>query len=438
MERGVATQHEFHRSQERLRVFDELAPLRMLASDKLTYGSIRPETWRQIQNEELTFLAEGLDAPLQSRFTLRLCDSELVDERGKPLAEVLEKGVRASEQAACADSRLWFMTQRAVHDYHEGQLIESLMEPDSQCNTIASWSPFPVEAFGQYGAALLESQGYQPKRALGFLRVYTKVSDTELVVTSLSVDNSDLTVFRTMAAQFGVSIPPDELSDNYQAYRYMGQLSEHDQRSLPSQLLGAYDAAMSSLYAGVYRAGRPYRFEQNAWEFVTAQTDLLHFYCTELEALSTMPYSSEMMRREKRRLTYGYWAAVKARFINKQNMPRAYESSIVMMQHLEQEVAGAFARAALRHEVLIGCGGGIGFSADILDVDPENALASIMGDKKEDWVWKDGKCRIDNCPTRPHTTKVGPCEVCHGCQEIYDKGKDPKIEYSRQAAAQYN
>ena len=49
--------------------------------------------------------------------------------------------------------------------------------------------------------------------------------------------------------------------------------------------------------------------------------------------------------------------------------------------------------------------------------------------KPEEWVWTSGKCVVENCPTKPSKTTVGPCSVCVGCQSIYDSGKDPKQLY---------
>jgi hypothetical protein len=51
------------------------------------------------------------------------------------------------------------------------------------------------------------------------------------------------------------------------------------------------------------------------------------------------------------------------------------------------------------------------------------------GEDKSSWTWKPGICRVEKCPTRPGKTEVGPCEVCRGCQRIFDEGKDPGQVY---------
>lgn len=62
-----------------------------------------------------------------------------------------------------------------------------------------------------------------------------------------------------------------------------------------------------------------------------------------------------------------------------------------------------------------------------------SALSQIFNlpgwQSREEWQWKTGKCVVDNCPTRPSKTTIGPCSVCVGCQSIFDTGKNPKQVY---------
>jgi len=299
---------------EGLRIFDELASVRMAQADVRQYGHIQYDTLRQIYNEELTYVAEGLNAPLRTTFTLEHTSDGLVDERGTQLLTSLARGRRAAEEAAYGDSRLWFNLQRTIHDYHEGQLLESMMLGETSFNTLASWSPMPEEAYVQLGLAKLESLGYQPKRLLGFIRIYQKISDTELKVVSLSVDNSDLMAFRMMAEQLGVQIPETEISDNYSAYRFTAHLSDHDQAQLPAALIRYYDKSMSQIYGGDFSAGRRASNEQESWSFIAAQKDLVEYYFAQLEILASQAVDAESLRRLKRELTYGFWAALKDRY----------------------------------------------------------------------------------------------------------------------------
>lgn len=90
--------------------------------------------------------------------------------------------------------------------------------------------------------------------------------------------------------------------------------------------------------------------------------------------------------------------------------------------------------AAVGHEVAVttACGGGSGGEDANTSTDKgleksERAadLTGIELNEKSTWKWKNGICRVEACPTRPGKTKIGPCDVCSRCQNIFDKGIDP-------------
>ncbi len=49
--------------------------------------------------------------------------------------------------------------------------------------------------------------------------------------------------------------------------------------------------------------------------------------------------------------------------------------------------------------------------------------------ERKNWRWSKGLCVVKECPTRPSKTEIGPCSVCRKCQNIFDKGKNPKNVY---------
>jgi hypothetical protein len=432
------------RSAEQLKIFDELASIRMLRQDIEQFGRVTAETWQQVHNEELTFVAESINAPLSTTFQLENGESGLVDERGVRLQEALARGLQAAEEAAYGDSRYWFNVRRAVHEYEEGQAVQRMMNDAYGANTIISFSPFPEEAYRQYGPKPLKSIGFQPERKLGFIRVYNKKSDQELEVISLSVDNSDLEAFRATAAQFGKQIPEDMTSDDYLAERIELALDLAEQSHVSNTARTLYDSSMSALYGGEFSAGRPHRNERDAWAFIASQKDLVSHYMNELEMLARQKKKVDV--RTKNTLTFGFWAALKERYsasTDAENGSSCEYLNLGQIQSLNMEISRAYNRAASRHEQMVACGGSIGVSSNFAELSPENAMSSIMGDssgeKAESWVWKSGICKVDNCPSRPSNTKVGPCSVCKTCQHIFDKGKDPANEYKlRRKNFKYN
>lgn len=69
-----------------------------------------------------------------------------------------------------------------------------------------------------------------------------------------------------------------------------------------------------------------------------------------------------------------------------------------------------------------------------LGVQP-SALEQLIKLGLENWPWTRGVCRVDQCPTRPSKTDVGPCSVCRGCQNHFDNGKNPATVYRRMKKA---
>lgn len=54
---------------------------------------------------------------------------------------------------------------------------------------------------------------------------------------------------------------------------------------------------------------------------------------------------------------------------------------------------------------------------------PVNSFGQLLEKGQESWQWKNGRCRVPNCPS-PKPTKIGPCSVCRNCQHQSDKGAD--------------
>jgi len=50
-------------------------------------------------------------------------------------------------------------------------------------------------------------------------------------------------------------------------------------------------------------------------------------------------------------------------------------------------------------------------------------------DERKKWKWEKGVCIVQECPSRPTKTEVGPCSVCRKCQTVFDNGENPKSVY---------
>jgi hypothetical protein len=380
------------------------------------YGRILPETRYRVFDEEMTFIAEGINRPLTTEFVLQEFEGQLVYfDRGewRPYIGTLIKGLEVANLEVNQDPRKKFLADRAAEDLRNGYAFMRLKPGES----MAWYSPYPEQEEKQYGARFINEQGFQPRRKMGFLYHAQKLESGELVLTSQSVDGSDEDAFQEALKN----------TENITTMR------------------NAYDAAMSYKYHARFYAGRRQgeNLEENVWSTMQKHKDLFEYYFGELEQLA---YASSLSRKElevaKQKLTYGVWAALKER-LNK-NVFVSHETSRqnpgTAMDSLRHEVEAAYQIVSARGEVLLGCGGSIEGEQSILDLSPQAMLNLIFGNTaqgNETWTWKSGICRVDGCPTRPGFTKVGPCQVCLGCQHMFDNGKNPVNIYKhRKAKAQ--
>jgi hypothetical protein len=66
--------------------------------------------------------------------------------------------------------------------------------------------------------------------------------------------------------------------------------------------------------------------------------------------------------------------------------------------------------------------GGAGLSAPNQLNQEGQAMYNNAKENRNKWTWKKGLCIIKECHTRPNKTDVGPCNVCRGCQYLFDEG----------------
>ena len=363
---------------EQLRSFDTLASIDMMRFDLERHGRVLPETMARVFVVELTYMAEGIDRPLCTEFTFQDIDGEMAYfDRGewRPYIGTLITGLETAEREAKLDPRKDFAAERAAFDLKIGYQLRGLAPGQS-----LTWdSPFPDEVLERYedGAKLLGSMGYQPQRRMGFLYHASKGEDGSMTLRSQSVDTSDADAF---AAARDVA----ERDGNLETMR------------------AAYDQTLSAKYECDFYAGRPVQeqgVEGNAWTELTRHTDLLdHFF----RGLNVLAERTDLPRAEleveKKRLTYGVWAALKRRLDSGTQAAALRHESADDPAALEQEIRYAYALAAARAEVLFGCGGAIGADEAILAAEGKEVHDMIFGKKQQP---DDGPCEFTSkiCPS---------------------------------------
>ncbi len=391
------------RGQENLRSFDPMASVDMLQFDLQTQQCVRPETMQRVIDEELTYIAEGIDRPLKTSFTLKEVDEQLsYFDSGdwRPYTGMLITGLEVAEQEALADSRKAFLAVRAADDLAIGYKMQGL-----QVGERISWhSPFPENELQQYGADFLRSLGFQPQRKMGFLYQATKLADGSVRLDTQSIDGN-----------------------NHQGYRAALLLAERDPTAAIDDLRGAYDKVLQLQSGEKHYAGKRVDQERcdDAWELLHQHNDLLNYFFDGIVAIAE---NSELTRSEreiaKKELTYGVWAAVKSR-IDSKAVVNSYPTNL-STQYLAAQVHGevqlAFARLQARGEVLVGCGGSLGGVDNIMDKDPSGVFDDIFGKAEEPETKydfdKEMYCVVCQAPPKrkdEDKKMCGPCGICKGC-----------------------
>jgi hypothetical protein len=390
-------------SQEKInKSFDVLASVNLFRSDLEAYGRILPETKERVYDEELTFIAEGIDRPLYTAFEIKLVDGHLSyfhEGEWKPYVSTLITGLKTAQKEAEEDPRKAFLEQRAVEDLQKGYEFES-MKPGE---TLVWHSPFPKEQQELYGDKFLKEAGFQPDRNMGFMYRAQKNEDGSLILESQSVDNSD-----------------------EEAFSKIYETADNDPQADMDTLLRSYDGALKIKCGKEYRAGRiaGRDIEEEAWTFLgdEAQRKLLSHYFDEIENMAKSSASAADLERIKSKLTYGTWAAIKLR-LDRENASFTQNTMGATQVYLDsaEEVRQGYLWAASRNELMPGCGGSIGAEDDISSMDPSDVRDVIFGkEKKNTYSFnKEMYCVVCQAPPAGEENKkmCGPCGICRDCDK---------------------
>ncbi len=362
---------------ENCKSFDMLAVVKLFRFDLETHGRVLPETMNRGLDEELTYIAEGINRPVRTSFNLPQINGEICYfDRGqwRPYMSTLLTGQLIAEREAMHDSRRQFLAERAEQDSQIGYKIVNLKPGE----TYVWESKFPEKELLLYGEEFVADKGFQVHRKMGFIYRAEKNLDDSLTLESQSVDNCDDDAFEAVADTFR-----QETSADMETLR------------------AAYDRALGQKYEASFYAGRQILDEvpeQNAWEIIKFHGDLIGHFLKELESLASQITFSEIeLERSKKRLTYGMWAALKNR-IDAGSLAGFSQNDLDDNQYgefyLRREIELAYLQAAGKGEELFGCGGVLKGEDAILSAKPEDVLESIFGSSEE--VMKCVTCPICN------------------------------------------
>lgn len=350
---------------ENKKSFDPLASVRLMRHDLQHYGEILPETLDRVCDEELSYLAEGVDKAARTTFALKRQGGDLVYfDKGQwqPYMNVLYRGRTTAYDEASKDPRREFLVDRAEEDLRMGYQMQKL-RPGQRI----SWSsPYPYEVEGLYGKRFLSECGFQTDRKMGFLYQATCLEDGTLLLESQTVDRSD-------EDAFAFALDPEIQNAGLDA------------------MVDTYDMVLGRKYSGIFYAGRlDSERNENVWREISAQKDLIEYLLTKLEELARSSHEGRELEHAVKRHIYGVWAAFKNRLDG--NAPRysqhssAYGFSAVYNQAVVMEVYAAFRQFASEGRVLTGCGGSINMlqgEENIMNADSKDVFDAIFGEKSD-------------------------------------------------------
>jgi hypothetical protein len=362
--------------------------------------------------DTVTWLSEVMDGSMRTPFEYRFDGQDLLAEDNSRMETVF---IEAIEAAAKMPPELGFELRRRRIEYEEyGDMLG--MAIGYLPNTMVVVSDFPPE--------LMETNtnagGYNVHRKQTMLRVIKRTEDGKLQMRSQSLDLSDRFALEKLYNTLGFVPQEGELLGQ----RMHLELNDHEQDFLIDRLMGAYDRTLSLQYGGEWYAGQLNGRKLNTYDFVCAQTDLLETYF----------YYGGILRND--RLTRELAAAMKLRFEGRGNNMHISEVQLnpVSMKQVRLEMFSAGHVADQERTSFNGCGMS-SKASESKNAEQQNSELGYgnKADKSdsEKLIWKDGVCRIDNCPTRPGKTKVAQCSVCRGCQALFDKGRDPSKLYKK-------
>ena len=314
---------------ERLLTFSDpaLASIERLRCDMRENGTIRPEIWQRVIDEEMSLIAEGLRGDVTTSFDFTYSENALRAADGESFMSIAQKGVDYFYEKSRQDDRYEFAYKRACHEYAEALLAERLASGEIKAQTILTVSPYPQEAADTYGTAFIQSLGYHPKRKAALVRAIEKTS-SGVRMHSRIIEGSDLQRWNTICFNEKVSTTDDALAH---------QLYYNEPASIVLDTIENHYSPRNE------------KDSENAWEFLKNQKELSEHYFLEIEKLSNSNLEGDQLKSALNTLRYNYWSAIRLRkdSANNQYLNNAAPGDV--MQQAGREMQS-------RREVFASCG----------------------------------------------------------------------------------
>ncbi len=377
-----------------------------------------------------------------------------------------ERGARKAAAQAKTEPAMEAPAARCGADARVSKRVEQLGVGD----TMYGLSVFPIEAMQKYGKEFYEHLGF--REGLIFLQWYHRLDEHTLLSATYSLDHTNIEMLKEVWAEFGGRIPDGEVTDTWLDHditmhgtieearakanairdRFYEKLGVTTRRYSVDQFMEINqhiaDEMFDSLYLNMAVAHETHRKDPVLQVFIDSMlAGKEHLNPRIQNQLLSMSQSSTLQRKDIALLEQLIRYATTERLrdgldlLGRTAVPRVETATAPAGMSQAQFIAQLSAIGVIDGAAHNRTYGGCTISIDLgTGVNPDGTLKlnSALkrpqdayggldegeGATKEKMRWTRGVCRIDNCPTRPSATMVGPCSVCWNCQCKYDAGMD--------------
>lgn len=363
---------------------------------------LKQQLFEQAFGQEASHIAEVLPGSVHTEFDFESANGELYVLQPDGVVDWLalhSNGLDRARRMARSNPALKFYEQIAEAELEEAELQKQMVS-GGQPQTLVTLSLCGNDVAGNES---LESVGRDPKLQRAYLR--TSIFDGQkLHLDSRTMDYMNLDAAKRIYKEhLGIDFPDEITSIDILKTRKLLPGARFD---LPDKI-----------------SSQP-RF--NNYDFVINHPDLINAHMESLSAMSLgkIDYGLDKYAND---LRYDIMSSYKQRL----------EGKWVSLGCLGESVANAGSIERSAGTEYSGCDTVVANKSR----NPQDA-GYINATGRELWAWRDGTCRIQNCPSRKKEKKVkpkvGPCDICKICQPLFDSGmelSDIEIYYRKQPKA---
>ncbi len=384
----------------------------------------------------------------------------------RAVSDMTDAGLACARKTAKKDERFLPQLTRSIWDHENALEVDRMARGETDYNTRIVVSPFPEEAAAVSGNEYWRDIGYVPSLKRGFVQLYYG-GNSYVLSGSLSFDGSNKQQLKQIFQNHGIDIPEGEITDNWLKYAITATLSENEAKALATSIANqannrekntntvdvtrGYKEVMDTVFNDSYihiceSLFRGYQTNEVAKLINQFANNAQYFNDRYSKALYKMQASKDQFTDEDSAilhelLVYSTIEMMRALHLKSVDTNTGSSRSLIIGENIQsvdplefQRMLSDFgASGAANNRTYSACG----LSISLGDGNEKNNPQTVFGgldisssdEETSSWQWKTGHCRVDNCPTRPNATEVGPCDVCKGCQRHFDKGQDPAKLY---------